>query len=63
MSHLEIKNLIQKIRAIALDDMPSAVSPTRLYEEMNSQYPTQRGRISKVNIFVKSLINSYHDKE
>jgi len=62
MSHQELKNLIQKVRAIALDDMPSAVSPTRLYEEMNSQYPSQRGRISKVNIFVKSLLHSYYTK-
>jgi hypothetical protein len=62
MSHQELKNLIQKVRAIALDDMPTAVSPTRLYEELNSQYPSQRGRISKVNIFVKSLLNSYYTK-
>jgi hypothetical protein len=62
MSHQELQNLIQKIRAIALDDMPSAVSPTRLYEEMNGQYASQKGRVSKVNNFVKSLLNTYYSK-
>lgn len=62
MSHQEIKNLIQKVSAIALDDMPSAVSPTRLYEELNSRFTSRKGRISRVSIFVKSLLNSYHSK-
>jgi hypothetical protein len=62
MKNQEVKDLLQQVRAIALDDMPSAVSKARLYEEMNSQYPTQKLRISKVSIFVKSLINTINTK-
>lgn len=62
MKNQEIRDLLRRVKAIALDDMPSAVSNARLYEEMNSQYPSQKVRISRVNIFVKSLINTINDK-
>lgn len=62
MKNQELKDLLQRVKAIALDDMPSAVSNVRLYEELNSQYPPQKVRISKVNIFVKSLINTYNTR-
>ena len=57
-SRNHLRELLFTVREIVMEDMPSAVSPVRLYEETNGHVTLKRLRTSRVSLFMKSLIQS-----